>query len=160
MGRLLSLRILCAKSSPLYRLVLLLTSAGIPLWIVGCGGGSKTATQNSSNGLAIPHSGHVVLVMEENQSYDTVVGDTSVWPNYNKLVAEGALPTNYYADAHGSISDYFMLTTGQILTDNDSSTQVFNVDNIARRMLQNNVPFRVYAEGYREAISAATPVST
>lgn len=95
----------------------------------------------------VPQSQHVVLVMEENQSYSTVVGATSVWPNLNTLIAQGALPTNYYADSHPSIGNYFMLTTGQLLTTDDSSTQVFNVDNIARRMLASGVSFRIYAEG-------------
>jgi len=94
-----------------------------------------------------PASKHVVLVMEENQSYSTVVGDTSVWPNLNTLIASGALPTNYYADSHPSIGNYFMLTTGQLLTNDDNSVAVWNVDNIARRMLAANVSFRVYAEG-------------
>ncbi len=40
-----------------------------------------------------------------------------------------------------------MLTTGQLLTTDDNSTQVFDVDNIARRMLSAGVTFRVYAEG-------------
>jgi acid phosphatase len=40
-----------------------------------------------------------------------------------------------------------MLTTGQLLTTNDNSTTVWNVDNIARRMLSSNVSFRIYAEG-------------
>jgi hypothetical protein len=92
-------------------------------------------------------SKHVVLVMEENQSYSTVVGDTTNWPNLNALIAKGALPTNYYADSHPSIGNYFMLTTGQILTTYDSSTQVWNVDNLARRMLAAGVSFKVYAEG-------------
>jgi len=95
----------------------------------------------------IPASKHVVLVMEENQSYSTVVGQTSVWPNLNNLINIGALPTNYYADSHPSIGNYFMLTTGQLLTTNDNSTTVWNVDNIARRMLASGVPFRIYAEG-------------
>ncbi len=95
----------------------------------------------------IPASKHVVLVMEENQSYSTVVGKTSVWPNLNNLINIGALPTNYYADSHPSIGNYFMLTTGQLLTTNDNSTTVWNVDNIARRMLASGVPFRIYAEG-------------
>jgi acid phosphatase len=95
----------------------------------------------------VPQSHHVVLVMEENQSYSTVVGATTVWPNLNNLIAQGSLPTNYYADSHPSIGNYFMLTTGQILTTDDNSTQVFNVDNIARRMLSTGVTFRIYAEG-------------
>jgi phosphatidylinositol-3-phosphatase len=98
--------------------------------------------------LAVPASRHVVLVMEENQSYSTVV-DASAWPNLNKLISDGALPTNYYADTHPSIGNYLMLTTGQVLTNNDNSTTVWNVDNLARRMLAAKVPFRIYAEGIK-----------
>lgn len=87
------------------------------------------------------------MVMEENQSYSSVVGNTTDWPSLNSLIANGALPTNYYANFHPSIPNYFMLTTGQFLTLNDSSTQVWNVDNIARRMLAANISFKVYAEG-------------
>ncbi|HET9088244.1 MAG TPA: alkaline phosphatase family protein [Acidobacteriaceae bacterium] len=95
----------------------------------------------------MPQSKHVVLVMLENQDYSTVVGNTSVWPNLNRLITQGALPTDYYANVHNSIGDYFMLTTGQVLTTNDQSTQVWNVDSIARRMLASGVSFKVYAEG-------------
>ena len=91
-------------------------------------------------------SRHIVMVMEENQSYATVVGD-SAWPNLNGLISNGALATNYYANSHPSIGNYFMLTTGQLLTTDDSSRKVWDVDNIARHMLAANVPFRIYAEG-------------
>jgi len=40
-----------------------------------------------------------------------------------------------------------MLTTGQLLTTDDNSTTVWDVDNIARRMLSSGVTFKVYAEG-------------
>jgi phospholipase C len=94
----------------------------------------------------VPQSHHIVLVMEENQSYSTVVGSTA-WPNLNALIAHGALASHYYADTHPSIGNYFMLTTGQVLTNDDNSTQVFDADNLARRMLSAGVSFRVYAEG-------------
>jgi acid phosphatase len=97
--------------------------------------------------LLTPQSKHVVIVMEENQSYATVVGNTSGWPILNNLISNGALPTNYYANSHPSIGNYFMLTTGQLLTTNDSSTIVWNVDNLARRMLASGASFKVYAEG-------------
>jgi acid phosphatase len=86
------------------------------------------------------------MVIEENTSYSAVVRNSN-WPNLNNLISNGALATNYYANAHPSIGNYFMLTTGQLLTSNDNSTQIWNVDNIARRMLAANVPFRIYAEG-------------
>ena len=92
-------------------------------------------------------SNHVVIVMEENQSYSTVAGNLAAWPNLNHLASNGALATNYYADTHPSIGNYLMLTTGQVLTNNDASTKIWNVDNIARRMLASGVSFRVYAEG-------------
>lgn len=111
----------------------------------------QTTTVSGSATVTIqakaPHSQHVVLVMEENRSYSTVVGQTSVWPNLNALIGQGALPTNYYADTHPSIGNYFMLTTGQILTNGDNSTAVWNVDNLARHMLAAGVTFKVYAEG-------------
>jgi len=93
----------------------------------------------------VPRSAHLVVVMEENTGYSSVVNNAA-WPNLNHLIATGALPTRYYANSHPSIGNYFMLTTGQLLTTNDSSTQVWNVDSIARRMLQAGVTFRVYAE--------------
>jgi phosphatidylinositol-3-phosphatase len=92
-------------------------------------------------------SAHIVMVVEENQSYATVVRNTTDWPNLNNLISNGALATNYYANTHPSIGNYFMLTTGQLLTNDDQSTTVWNVDNIARRMLTANIPFRIYAEG-------------
>lgn len=87
------------------------------------------------------------MVMEENQSYTTVVGNTASWPNLNNLIQDGALATNYYANVHPSIGNYFMLTTGQVLTTDDSSTKVWDVDNLARRMLAAKLSFRIYAEG-------------
>jgi acid phosphatase len=86
------------------------------------------------------------MVIEENSSYVSVVRNGD-WPNLNNLISNGALATNYYANSHPSIGNYFMLTTGQLLTTNDYSTKVWNADNIARRMLAANVPFRIYAEG-------------
>jgi acid phosphatase len=110
--------------------------------------GEVTITvQTQTTPPAIPASKHVVMVMEENQGYSTVVGNTGDWPHLNALIGLGALATHYYADTHPSIGNYFMLTTGQTLTNNDSSTTVWNVDNIARRMLAAKVPFKVYAEG-------------
>ena len=96
---------------------------------------------------AAVRSSHIVMVIDENKGFKDVVRNTIAWPNLNNLIANGALPTHYFANAHPSIGNYFMLTTGQLLTNTDGSTAVWNVDSIARRMLAANVPFRVYAEG-------------
>jgi hypothetical protein len=107
---------------------------------------SKSGTATVTVQSQTVQSKHIVMVLEENQSYATVVRN-SAWPNLNNLISNGALATNYYANSHPSIGNYFMLTTGQLLTTNDNSTTVWNVDNIARRLLAAGVPFRIYAEG-------------
>jgi len=138
--------------SPQSRAVLATAVAAVTVAIAGCGGGSKDSmlTRAAPSSGTIPQSQHVVLVMEENQSYESVVGNTKTWTNYNNLIPKGALATNYYADAHGSLPDYFMLTTGQTLTFDDSSTKVWDVDNLARHMLSQGVSFKVYAEDIKQ----------
>lgn len=119
-----------------------------------CGGSSYTAvnlnvgapTSGTPTATGTPLSRHVVMVTEENQGYSTVVQNTNDWPNVNNLIGNGALATNYYADTHPSIGNYFMMTTGQIITNDDNSTAVENVDNIARRMLAAGVSFKIYSE--------------
>jgi len=143
----LILRSFSSRSRPwILSVAALLTSAR---FLAGCGGGSHVGMSPPANPTPAspPRSQHIVLVMEENQSYSSVVGNTSAWPHLNNLVSQGALPTNYYANAHPSIPNYLMLATGQTLTTDDNSTQVWNVDNIARRMQAANVTLRVYAEG-------------
>ena len=108
---------------------------------------SRSGTAVMTVELQTPQSKHIVVVMEENQSYATVVGNTSGWPHLNNLTTNGALATNYYANSHPSIGNYFMLTTGRVLTTDDSSITVWSVDNLARRMLAAGVSFKIYAEG-------------
>jgi phosphatidylinositol-3-phosphatase len=136
-----------------------IASLALALAMVGCGGTTMATManpldSNAASTSTMPQSQHVVMVMEENQSYSTVVGDTSVWPNLNALIDKGALATHYYSNSHPSIGNYFMLTTGQLLTTNDNSTKVWNVDNIARRMLAEHVSFRIYAEGIKQGYVA------
>jgi len=123
------------------------------LALVGCGGATMDGpplNSRATSSSTMPQSKHVVIVMEENRSYSSVVGDTSAWPHLNALIGKGALAKHYYANTHPSIGNYFMLTTGKILTNNDNSRTVWNVDNIARRMLAAHVSFRIYAEGIKQ----------
>lgn len=108
---------------------------------------AETGAETLTVQLKTPSSQHVVMVMEENQDYTTTFGNTVGWPNLNKLMQQGSVATNYYADVHPSIGNYFMLTTGQVVTTDDSSIKAFDVDNIARRMIAGGISFKVYAEG-------------
>lgn len=67
-------------------------------------------------------------------------------PYLNSLAKQYALATNYYANVHPSIGNYFMLTTGQLITTNDAFTGPVNVDNLVRELLAAGKTWRSYAE--------------
>ena len=93
-----------------------------------------------------PSFSHVFIVLEENHNYSSVIGSKSM-PYLNSMANTYGLATQYYANTHPSIGNYFMLTTGQLVTTDDSTTTVESVDNLARRVLAANLSFKVYAEG-------------
>ncbi len=93
----------------------------------------------------VPHSNHVYIVAEENRSYERIVG-SSAMPYLNSLLAKGALATQFYSNEHGSLENYFWVTAGQFITHNNSTTAVFNVDNIERHLLTNGHTFKSYAQ--------------
>ena len=104
---------------------------------------SKSATSS----LTITHAqiGHVFLLVEENHSYSTVIGASSM-PYLNSLASQYGLATNYYANAHPSIGNYFMLTTGQLVTTDDTFTGVVNADNLVRELIASGKTWKSYAE--------------
>jgi len=93
----------------------------------------------------VPSSAHVVVVLEENHSYSSVIGNSAM-PYLNSLASQNALATQYYANTHPSIGNYFMLTTGQIITNNDGFSSTVNVDNIVRHLLTAGKTWKSYAE--------------
>lgn len=94
---------------------------------------------------AVPQFGHVVLLVEENHSYSSVIG-SSAMPYLNSLAARYGLATNYYADIHQSIGNYFMLTTGRLITVDDSFTGTVDADNLVRELLAAGKTWKAYAE--------------
>lgn len=77
----------------------------IPLYCYG-------ASEPAASSAVIPEFEHVFVVVEENQSYDDVVGNTQDLPYFNSLIRRYGLATNYYANTHPSVNDYFILTAG------------------------------------------------
>ncbi len=89
---------------------------------------------------------HVVLVVEENHSYSEVIGNAAM-PYFNQLAQQYGLATQYYADVHPSIGNYFMLTTGQIITLDDSFGGTVSVDNLVRQLVTAGKTWKGYFEG-------------
>jgi acid phosphatase len=94
---------------------------------------------------SVPQFNHVVVVMEENHGYSSVIGSSSM-PYLNSLANKYGLATKYYANTHPSIGNYFMLTTGQIITNNDSYSTTVTADNIVRHLMTAGKTWKSYAE--------------
>jgi phosphatidylinositol-3-phosphatase len=112
-----------------------------------CGGASKTPVTITVSGgsSAVPASNHVFLLVEENHSYSSVIGSSSM-PHLNSLASKYGLATQYYANTHPSIGNYFMLTAGAIITNNDSLCSAISNDNIVRHLLTAGKTWKSYAE--------------
>jgi hypothetical protein len=108
--------------------------------------GTAAITITAANGGGtIPRAGHVFIVTEENTNYASVIGSSSM-PYLNGLAQQYGLATQYYANTHPSIGNYFMLGTGQIITNNDSYSTIVTVDNVVRRVLAAGKTWKSYAE--------------
>jgi hypothetical protein len=118
-----------------------------------CGGGSAPATAGSGtpNGGAstIPAFAHVFIVVEENHSYADVIGNTSM-PYFNSLATSYGLATQYYANAHPSLPNYFELTAGEGLSitglAGDSYPGPVTQDNVVRALTAAGKTWKSYAE--------------
>lgn len=87
---------------------------------------------------------HIVVVLEENHDFTQVVGSM---PYLNSLALQYGLATQMYANTHPSIGNYFELTTGNVITNNNNFSETLIIDNIAKRLEAAGKTWKVYAEG-------------
>ena len=106
---------------------------------------AATVTVSGNPSGPAPLVQHVFIVMEENHGYADVIGNASM-PYLNQLAAGGGLATHYFANTHPSIGNYFELTTGQIISNDDTFSQTVTADNIVRELLTAGKTWKSYAE--------------
>ena len=92
-----------------------------------------------------PTFDHVVLVVEENHNFSEVIGNSSM-PYTNSLASKYGLATQYYANAHPSMPNYLMLTTGQIESISDDFTGPVDDDNVVRELVKAGKTWKAYEE--------------
>src|ERR1700682_6273433 len=112
------------------------------------GGVARPAKSPPPPGQTSVRFGHVFIVVEENRNYSDVIASPSM-PYLNGLANQYGLATNYFANGHPSIPNYFMLTTGQTLTLIDAVTpETFPVsdDNVVRELIAAGKTWKSYAE--------------
>ena len=117
----------------------------------GCGGGGSHSS--GSGGVNVtnntPQFAHVFVVVEENHSFNAVIGNSNM-PYLNSLVSANGLATQYYADAHPSLPNYFVLTTGEGTsitgTEGDFFSGVVTQDNVVRALAAAGKTWKCYAQ--------------
>jgi len=117
-----------------------LTWAGV-IACTACGASSD----EGSPSVNVPPHGHVFVLVEENTDYADVVG-TGAMPYLDTLIARYGLATQYYANTHPSIGNYFMLTVGTIVTNSNAFADTIRSDNIVRRLVAAGKTWKSYAE--------------
>jgi phosphatidylinositol-3-phosphatase len=129
---------------PFHRALFYISSVFLAVAVqVGCGGGSSSSDPPPSH--KVPVVAHVFILVEENHAYSSVIGNPAM-PYTNSLAQQYSLATQYYADRHNSLPNYFMLTTGDMVTTDDSFTGTVSADNVVRAITAAGKTWKVYAE--------------
>src|SRR4051812_46165768 len=105
----------CSQSVRGFRISVILPAIVLVFNILSCGGASQRTPQPPNQPSGVPQFGHVVLLVEENRDFSQVIGNSDM-PYLNSLATQYGLATQYYANVHPSIGNYFMLSTGQVVT--------------------------------------------
>jgi phosphatidylinositol-3-phosphatase len=95
--------------------------------------------------------GHVFLVVLENESYSNIIGNAATLPYLtylNDLANQYGLATNYFANQHASLGDYFILTTGESaqLDPTGEYSGTITADNVVRELVAAGKTWKSYAE--------------
>src|SRR4051812_17711179 len=119
---------------------------GLTFLLSSCGSSGKGNMVGSGTGSgSVPALTNVVVVVLENQDFSSIIGNPNM-PFLNGLANSNSLATQYFANTHPSIGNYFMLTTGETVTNDDSFSSTVSADNIARELTNAGKSWRVYAE--------------
>jgi phosphatidylinositol-3-phosphatase len=120
----------------------LIAAAILTFMLTGCSGGASVGSGGSGS---IPQVQHVAVVVLENANFTDVVGSASM-PFLNSLLAKGALAGQYFANTHPSLPNYFTMTTGDAVTNDDSFDGTVDTDNDVRELTASARSWKVYAE--------------
>jgi len=118
------------------------------LIVVGANSGVSSQSQpvSAHSNTPVPRFAHVVVVIEENKSFATIVGSRAA-PYINHLAQQGVLFTDAHAVTHPSEPNYLALLSGS--TDgvpDDSCPYKFKTPELARALIEQNLSFAVYSE--------------
>jgi acid phosphatase len=121
---------------------------------LACGGGKGASSIINPTPTATPANfptfSHVFLVLEENHSFNDVIGNSSM-PYINNLASQYGLARQYFANGHPSMPNYLMLTTGREETFDDQFSGTISDDNVVRELINAGKTWKAYEESIPNA---------
>jgi len=115
----------------------------VKAWEDGTGTIYESSVNITVGSQQIPQSKHVILISEENHSYEDVMAQA---PYLKSLADSYASATQFYASRHSSLPALFTFL-GQVVTTNNDSAECYDGDNITRRMKAAGLRWRMYQDG-------------
>jgi hypothetical protein len=101
---------------------------------------------------SVPRPDHVVVVIEENHSYSSIIGNTGQAPYINSLAGQGALFSQSFAVTHPSQPNYLALFSGSTQgTTSDSCPHTFSAANLGQELIGAGLGFAGYSESMPSA---------
>jgi phosphatidylinositol-3-phosphatase len=95
-----------------------------------------------------PSFSHVYVIMEENSSYEDIIGNTTDAPYINHLAETEGFAANYYGVTHPSQPNYVAFTSGSFWGVNkDDSTLTFDKQNIVDQLEARGLSWATYQQG-------------
>jgi phosphatidylinositol-3-phosphatase len=96
---------------------------------------------------AAPAFSHLYVIMEENTSYEDIVGNTADAPYINSLIQTDGFAANYYGVTHPSLPNYVAAIAGDYFgSQSDSPTQVFSHPSIVDQLESGGLTWAAYMQ--------------
>src|SRR5262249_51969769 len=124
--------------------------------LAGCasstgGSGAPTSTAGGTSPGKLPHFDHILVVVEENQHYDQIMGGTDT-PYLQSLAQKGVVFTNAHAVEHPSEPTYPALFAGSTFgLTSDDCPQSFAPPDLGGELLAHGLHFTGYSESMPQA---------
>ena len=127
----------------------------LALSVAGCASAVGTTSVSGGPPQPLPHFDHIVIVVEENHSYDEIVGASDA-PYIAALRRQGAVFNDAHAVSHPSQPNYLALFAGSTfgLTSDDCPQQLAG-PSLASALIARGLRFTGYSESLPQAGSTA-----
>lgn len=101
---------------------------------------------------AAPAFNHIYVIMEENTSYEDVIGNLVDAPYINSLAQTYGFAANYYGVTHPSLPNYVAVTAGDFFgSHSDNSSQVFDQQNLFDQLESKGLTWASYMQSLPSA---------